>query len=599
MAKNKEPGYFSSVAKAAPAFGLKAVLGDLPKGIIEHTTEAKLRGSKDSFKNLLRQGAVGRGGGRAIGAGIGIATAPIFLKGLKNVGSDDPKKQRTGLALLGSTAAAYQGQKGFIEGYRSSMAAKSGRSTAIKRGLALGGTRIGYKTPAAIALGLSIASGRKKSKQPGGSKYTKFLMPALSGAALGALSRGTESITMGGLGGGRKGLLRAFKKAVPAAGGGAAGGLLGGLVLSAAVDGAMKAMKKKGSVDIEKTAIPIAAEALGSLLAIHAGTKGAMGYGRIGRGLSKVPGLRRLQPGMQKLKTRHLAIGIREGLSGRKIPGYRATVVGGFTVPELGYNRAMGLGIGKLLRGVPPEHRETALRTVQKYITPAMKQSKGGDPTPLWSQLPKAIDMAVGKEPLFKRTGMAGAWNALMHGGRGAYSKGGRRVTGLPQAGIADPNKSGVAGDLTLLGLGGAGLAATGGLAGIPALAGTMLASHAGMSGIKGLGVRSKFVKDRALKSGAEGIRAAFLPGMRRPFGTKAGEKFMDYGISPASRDLGRTVGGMARGVAEFGRRGAAGGLQKRLHKMVSPASLAFSDKITKPIIGGAALAGAHKLGQN
>jgi hypothetical protein len=611
MAKSKKTTYLESLSKVAPAFAAKAAFGDLPKGALEYVTEAKLRKSKAGLGTLLMEGIKGRGGGRAIGAGIGITTAPIFLKGIDLLNSKDSSKQRLGLTLLGATAATYQGQRGFIEGYRSARVANLSKAEAARRGAVIGGTRVLYKTPAALLLGLSIAAGRKRSKK--GDEASKYLIPALSGAAIGGVSRGVESVALDRLDlgsvGGRKTIMKSLKRALPAVGGGVAGGLLGGLVLSAAVDGAMKALKKEAS--IEKVALdPLTIAAGGKAAALgkaivgmlahglpfvaggHVASKAAMGYGRTGVALSKAPGGAKVVKGTNVLKTKQLAMGIREGLAGRKNPGWRAGISLGMVAPELKYNRQMGIEIGKLLRGVPPQYREKALLSAKKHITPTMQWSKRGEPIPVWNQLPDAIDMAVGKKSLFKGTGMSGAYNQLMHGGRGAYTQGGREVSRLPRAWAADKASNPLGPDLALL-AGGVGLAgataATGGLASIPL---AMLGSHSLIGGIKGLGVRSSTIQKKALESSAQGIREAFLPGLKKPLSRKAIEHLMDIGISPASRDIGRQAGGAARRLAEGMRSYAKGGALKQLNRAVSPKRLTFSDAAVGPMLAGGGFAG-------
>jgi len=642
MAKDNNQSYLSTVAKTAPAFGAKALLGDLPKGTIEHTVESKLRGSKVNMKDLIRRGASGRGAGRAMGGVVGVLTAPIFLKGLKDVSSKDRSTQMRGLAFLGSSAAIYQGQKGFMEGYRAARIQKNKQPkglfsqlkkqkrapvmTATQKGLRLGATRIGYKTPSAIALGLSIAAGRKKSKG-GGNKLNKYLLPALSGAAIGALSRGTENIMINRMGdGGRKGLTQAFRRALPAAGGGAAGGLLGGLVLSAAVEGAMKAMNKEGSVTKEA----VVATGMAAALAHHVGAgilalplfhgveKATMGYGKVGKGLKRAPGGRFLQKMMQKHKTDQLAMGIREGLAGRTNPGYRSGLALGAGLPSLKYNRQMGIEVCKLLRGVPPAYRERTLELLKKQITPIMRTSKRGEPVPVWNQLPEAIDKALGKggrSPfeaglLMKRLpggeGAQRAWQKMLHSGRGALSQEGQAMRGLPKALAQDPKRNPI---LTDLAVGGAGLGVLGasallsGGASIPAHIAGGLAGfggvHLGVNAAKGLATKWSPVQRQALLSAGQGVREAFLPGMKKTTGRKILDPLLDYGVSPASRDFSRQVGGAARRVAELGRAAAAGKAQLALNRAVSPKRLTFSEAAAAPMVAGAGTAGLLAALQN
>jgi len=270
----------------------------------------------------------------------------------------------------------------------------------------------------------------------------------------------------------------------------------------------------------------------------------------------------------------------------------------------------MGIEFGKLLRGVPPGYREQALEIFKKGITPVMKTSKRGEPTPVWNQLPEAIDKAMGKggkSPF--ATGMVmgrvpggasiqKAYQAMLHSGRGALSQEGRAVRGLPKTLAQDPKKNSALPDLIV---GGAGLGALGasallsGGATIPAHVAAGLAgfggAHLGVNALKGLGTKSKTIQDKALESAGQGVREAFLPGMRKSRATTALELGMDYGISPASRDFSRTVGGAARRVAEMGRGAMSGKGQQLLNRGVTPARLTFSEAAAVPMLAGAGAA--------
>ncbi len=592
MSKKKKKGYGAQLAAVAPAFGIKALLGDLPKAGIEKAVESKLSGSKAPTMKLISEGLKGRGAGRALGAGLGIATAPLFLGGISMLNSKNSSDKAKGLALIGLSTGAYQTTKGFTEGFREARVANKSKAKSVVDGIRLGAIRTGYKLPMALALGMGVASGRKKSKD-GKSPSTakKLLTPALTGAALGAASRGGEGLVKDIMSG--KKFTTALKQSLPKAGGGAAGGILGGLVLGGVIDSAMKSMEKKGSVeDMEKQADVMTH--LLALPAIHAATKAGFGYGRIGQAMSKAPGLKNLMRVSEKAKQKQLALGIREGISGRQSAGLRSTLALNATIPELRLQREMGISFGKMLRGVPPELREQGLKRVADFVknTPVMRYTKGGEPVPVLNQIPGAVDMATGAT---KMPGNA-LLNSILYGGRGGLG------SKLPFAGRQDRASKGMlskdnignmlstaAGTTALLGAG-----ATGGLGGL-ALGG--LGGQLAMSGAKNIVSHSNLVKNMGLQQGAMVIREAFFPGMNKSVGAKIGDHLMDVGISPASRDLGKMVGGLSRGLVDHGRR-ASGRVayQKYLNRAAGGEKLPWKDAITPPVLAGAAGAGIYNL---
>lgn len=231
MAEKKTP-YWKQVLVAAPAFGAKTLVSDLPKGTIEHVVESRVAGSKLPLSTLIRQGGIGRGGGRAMGGALGILTAPLYLKGLQMAGSKDKRERIKGLGLIAGSGGVAVGQKGLVEGFRAGRAAGMATPAALAQGGKIGLFRAGYKTPLALLMATSLI--KKKKDQSAASKYLK---PALMGGALGGLGRGAESLlTQTGA--------RTLRSAIPAAAGGATSGLLGGLVLGGAVDLATRMMSK-------------------------------------------------------------------------------------------------------------------------------------------------------------------------------------------------------------------------------------------------------------------------------------------------------------------------------------------------------------------
>jgi hypothetical protein len=442
----------------APIFGAKALLGDLPKGSIEQAVMLKLKGGKDSFAKYFKQGLKGRGSGRALGASLGIATAPIFLKGIELAASKNKKDQQRGLAYIGLSTVAYQLPKGTAEGYRFGRSIGDLPSKALQRGGILGATRGVYKLPSSLLLGYSIAAGRKKSKKGGEtSLLKKLVIPSLAGAVMGAGSRGGEDVVHQLASGKEKNLIRALKKALPAAGGGAVGGLLGGAIISSVVEGATKALKKEASVaELALAGGWKAAEITG----LHTLLAGGLKYRKPGRIMGKFGLGRRFQRYMSDKQSTQLAIGIKEGISGRASMGIRANVGLFATAPALSVHREIGLKLGTRLRSLPEGQREQFLLKAKKYVNanPELKfHPKTGEPTPMFNTFSEGVDKALGTKPLFPKSvapSLHKAYLAAMYGGRGALGK------GLPKAGLKDVSK--YERDKIISGtiLGGAGIAA-------------------------------------------------------------------------------------------------------------------------------------------
>ena len=251
--RKKERGYFGTVAKVAPVFGAKAVLGDLPRNFVKKRLERtwskgglprapkvkipkskpmlfpKARASWGKLPKAVRM--------TAAGGAIGIATAPVFLKGIQLASSDKKSDKMKGIGMIAGSGAVFQGLKGLNEG-----------------GLPRALSRISVKTPGAIGLGLAIAAGRKKKKGKKSTFSDKYLKPALYSAAVGGVQGGVDKIyeAVGEAPKGRK--LKTFKKLFTSrkglkslrgyAGAGAVAGGIGGLIASAVVDKAVKALKE-------------------------------------------------------------------------------------------------------------------------------------------------------------------------------------------------------------------------------------------------------------------------------------------------------------------------------------------------------------------
>lgn len=597
MADKQHP-YWKQTLLAAPVFGAKALIGDLPRGAVEQAVERRLGGSRTSFKKLFSQGLRGRGGGRALGGALGILTAPLYMRGIQLAGSKNKSDRTKGLALLGLSSSIFVGQKGLLEGYRSARVAGMGSSRALAKGGLLGLTRSIYKAPAALALGMSVAAGRNKAKEKG-NPYTKFVTPALYGSAIGAVSRGAEDVVdrMASKGSpkGVKGLVRAIRRAGPAVGGGAAGGLLGGLVLSGVVDAAEKMMEKKSSA---------AAELIGLGLT-HQTIKGALGYGKIGKFFAKTPGLRNLAAASNEANTRQLAIGIREGLAGKSGLGWRGGVLLGASYPELHISRSMGQTVGRMLRHVPPERRSQALSHLAKKVeqNPLLRTTPRGDPTPVLRYLPDAAARAIGTRPLYTPASSAlgraaqGAWMKATLTGRGVLG-GGLPAAGRPQA------ASTLRDILPSIGLtaAGAGLAAGLGpaLPAVAAIPASVLGAHVALGGIKGIGGHSRKIQELGRQGMIRGMASGILPGLRkRPTSAKRFEQFTDTIISPALGDAERLAASLgSAGASALGRQLIAKPATKALGATrMKKLREQFTKKRQRNLLGGGALAGAGLAG--
>ena len=250
MGKKKEPGYLTTLGKAAPFFLAKSILGDLPKGGVEKAIELNLGPKKVPLKQGFIKGISGRGKGRAIGAASGVLTAPLYLKSLKLLKSDKKSDQKKGVALLAGVTSTFTLQKGIMEGLGEELAGGTAKNTALKKALGLGAGRLTYKIPAAFLMAKGLTSGSGKGKKK---KDSSLLSAALGGAGAGALSRSGDTtikeITQKATTKGYKFNPRIFSKKLLAGGvGGAAAGALGGLVLSKAISAANKSLaggKKK------------------------------------------------------------------------------------------------------------------------------------------------------------------------------------------------------------------------------------------------------------------------------------------------------------------------------------------------------------------
>ncbi len=224
----KEP-YHKQVVKAAPAIAAKS-LTDLPRGTSEKLLEDKLLGKKVSAT-----GAFKRGAGRYGGAMLGIATAPIFLSGMKDLkNAKTDKDRKRGYAKVIGSGAAYQAVKGATE-----YSVEKGTQHAVRGGL----SRMAVNLPSTALLAAGIAKGSKE-KDP----RKKYLYGAAGGLAGGVLKGAGEAGLHLPKGTTRAEAIKRLRAKGIARG---LGGVASGLVLTAIVDKLMK--EKKGSAGRDAT----------------------------------------------------------------------------------------------------------------------------------------------------------------------------------------------------------------------------------------------------------------------------------------------------------------------------------------------------------
>ncbi len=521
MTDNAETSYLPAVAALAPAFTVKA-LANLPATSVEYAVERKAYGDKAGFGQLLSNSLKGRAGGKLMGGVFGVATAPLYMKGIRQLSSDDPREHRAGYMNLAAAGAAFAGLKGFTEDALEHRA--GGLSKALTEGGRMAASKALFALPAALIMGHSVAVSRRKDGETGGS--SKFVTPVVTGAALGAVLNSGERAVKDILAGNIKGAIRGAK---PRAISGAVGGALGGLI-SAAV--AEYAMKKKPT---EKTAsaagellraVPLIGDALpqlGEVFALHALSKPFFGVKQripgsatdLGDVYSKIPVVNKWTKRTETKQARELALGLREALAGRTDIGFRAKFFNNLILAENRIPRELGLQLGMLLRGVPENRRAKVLESVKTFVenNPKLRATTAGNRSIL-AGLPSAVDMATGATPLYgvAKTRAGRAFNTararVLYGGRGILTP------GLPSLGKQDPLKTTariMAEELPSIVSAKGILAAAAPFSGIGAMAASSYGTHLLFNSIKGGVANTKPLQNMGAALSREGFRNGLL----------------------------------------------------------------------------------------
>lgn len=443
--------YWPALVASAPVFAAKSIVGDLPKAGVEYAVERGVLGRGRFLKNL-GHGLKGPGIGRAVGGGLGILTAPVFLHGTKKLESDDKKERLRGYALVGGSATSFAAGKAFLERFIGGRVHGSSALAAATGGAIRGAVRGTYKLPIALATAASIAASRKSGKDgEAPSNMRKILVPIVGGAAAGAIGRTIEEAAELGIT--RKSLKPFLKPRIQrqlmATGvGGAAGGALGGLVLAGAVEATTRLMNrnKEKTSSVESAALDAvigAGKTLGGGYAAavgqHMTTGAGWGYGAGAKALRRIGADGLLERHMRRslhARSRQVAFGVKEGIQGKSYAGFRAGFVSNYAEPELMAAREIGIKIGRKLRDVPPAERAKAMRGMQAMLLDNGKALNIRTGTnPLLSPILGGMSVALKDLPEYGANRLLDAprrtklYRTMMRGGRGSD------VAGLPEAG--------------------------------------------------------------------------------------------------------------------------------------------------------------------
>lgn len=581
--EKKELNYFPLLAASAPVFAAKAIIGDMPKGAIEHAVEQKALGSKQKALKLLRQGFKGRGAGRAIGAGLGILSAPLFLKGTSLLSSKDNKDRRRGYGLVAASTGALAASKGFFENALAARMQGKPIGAAALKGAMHAGIRAGYKIPLSLATAAGIAAGRSKSESD---PRLKYVLPLAAGVGAGAVSRAVEEIGDLTITNRKMLLSRKGARRVGAAGlGGAAGGALGGLILAKAIDviaSKNKGKEKKAALEALTAATPFLkllstlGEGYGGSIAQHVATGAGYGYKKQKSFLGKVLPeglLNKHERATNAHRARHIGFGIQEGLHGKSTTPWDVKLlnnagygIGGVS-PESTAYRELGIKLGRALRDKTPDERERALRGFQQYIVsrPGMLKGMEGEVNPLTGPLLGGISMALGTRPFYAEGGKLKQLGvAALHKGSVRNVKGGlptelgrlekdpswlkenwpHALSALPAAAglIAFPAAAALTG-------GAAVLPSLGAISALPGAAGLLAGlpvTHLGISGGKNLVTSTPIFKKIVAQSTRKGIEYGAFP--NSPFKRNLPLELL---ASPASTMMQRSLKPIVRSVRD------------------------------------------------
>ena len=640
-ANDSQPSYGKMMLLAAPAFAAKSVVGDLPKASLENAVENKALGGSKSFAHYLAQGVKGKGTGRMLGGAIGIATAPLYLKGISLLQSKNKEDRTKGYELVAAGTAAFAGSKGFLENFLSAKLRGENPLAAAGKGLFLGTVRSGYKIPLALATAAGIAAGRNhKSKNGQSSGAMRYAMPAVAGAGAGALSRVIESASEHAMYGKPQSVAVRAQKLLSAGAGGAAGGLLGGLVLAGAANATEKLLR--GNKPHEKTSSLVlgtagalaavkglaawsganaalatagAAGLKGGLLAAGnsvLGIKGLMGATHFGAlpellvGSTLAHSMSRKAYGYKapvwdflapkggkvdkaivnwatRARARQFAMGLKEGLVGLGHSGIRSQALSNnLLIPEFIALRHMGNGLGRQLRNIPEEQRAQYLRRIQKAVVdhPTVLKGLEGEHNPIMAPVFGGISMALGDR---------GRYRFMREGGKvqkayDAVMYGGHGVNnpGLPTKLGPLQKHPGVLRENLGNAIGMLGAAGAGAL-GAPG----PLVGHMAFNNIKPPALEMSFpvnIKQMAHQDIAKGVYRGIFPGIGAGQLRSKENLVKEYMVSPATTQMHRALTPVTTAMRDEVIKDALQGARNKASRMIEDAAVPKKTNAVKAI---------------
>lgn len=216
--KDRKKGYGAAVVATAPA-AIAQAASDYPKGWVDKKVETAVG---QGWKKARKVNAWKTGAGRAAGRlGAGVATAPVFFSGIKDVREGEKKR---GYAKIVGSSGAFSLGKGGIEA-----AVEGGknlnRAQLMNRIRRVAGTRGLLGTASGVATAIGVARSQKGDKKDQGSFKNRVLKPAAIGTGIGAMKGAIEDVAVRGS--------KATRRSVAAgASGRAAAGALGALAIS-------------------------------------------------------------------------------------------------------------------------------------------------------------------------------------------------------------------------------------------------------------------------------------------------------------------------------------------------------------------------------
>lgn len=228
---SKKPSYLQAMAATAPIAATQAA-ADIPEGWAEKKVETHLKQHynvpilPEEASNLRR--GMARGAGRLSAA---LITTPLFLRGMGDVkdGKDAHQKLK-GYGEVVGAGVGFAGLKGVIEAGIENSGTGRGPEEVWNKVKSLAGARMAIGAGSGVLAATTAAALSKRQDKDPNSRVERFVIPGVTGAALGVAKGGVEhAFEHGQAGFANPEHLNVLKSRV---GGKAAGGLMAGLVFN-------------------------------------------------------------------------------------------------------------------------------------------------------------------------------------------------------------------------------------------------------------------------------------------------------------------------------------------------------------------------------